>query len=67
LEPIELSADSELVSSLTQLRTRSRALIRDVSYAKRAQVIVVNNVIGTGIGMQAQVMNSRGEMNDARE
>jgi lambda family phage portal protein len=58
------SADSELVSSLTQLRTRSRALIRDVSYAKRAQVIVVNNVIGTGIGMQAQVMSSRGEMND---
>lgn len=53
------SADSELVSSLTKLRGRSRALIRDVSYAKRAQVIVVNNVIGCGIGMQAQVMTSR--------
>lgn len=62
--PSNSSADSELVSSLTQLRSRSRALIRDVSYAKRAQVIVVNNVIGTGIGMQAQVMNTRGELND---
>lgn len=56
------SADSELVSSLTLLRSRSRALVRDVSYAKRAQTIVVNNVIGTGIGMQAQVMNTRGEL-----
>lgn len=65
------SADSELVSSLTKLRSRSRALIRDVSYAKRAQVIVVNNVIGCGIGMQAQVMTSRDSpaerVNDAIE
>jgi len=58
------SADSELISSLTKLRGRSRALIRDVSYAKRAQVIVVNNVIGTGIGMQAQVMTSRDSLAD---
>lgn len=58
--PSNTSADSELVTSLTALRARSRALVRDVSYAKRAQVIVVNNVIGTGIGMQAQVMTSRG-------
>lgn len=62
--PSNSSADSELVSSLTNLRSRSRALIRDVSYAKRASVIVVNNVIGTGIGMQAQVMTSRGELAD---
>lgn len=53
------SADSELVTSLTQLRTRSRALVRDASYAKRARVCVVNNVIGSGIGMQAQVLSSR--------
>ncbi len=65
------SADSELVTSLTKLRSRSRALIRDVSYAKRAQVIVVNNVIGSGIGMQAQVMTTRDtpaeRVNDAIE
>lgn len=57
------SADSELVTSLTQLRTRSRALVRDASYAKRARVTVVNNVIGSGIGMQAQVRTSRDELN----
>jgi capsid protein len=52
------SADSELVSSLQTLRNRSRALVRDAAYAKRAKVIVQNNVIGSGIGMQAQVMSS---------
>lgn len=57
------SADSELVTSLTALRARSRQLIRDASFAKRARVIVVNNVIGTGIGMQAQVMTTRGVLN----
>lgn len=59
------SADSELVTSLTKLRARSRALIRDVAYAKRAQVLVVNNVIGAnGIGMQAQVMTSRDSLSE---
>lgn len=59
------SADQELVTSLTSLRTRSRQLVRDASYANRAKVVVVNNVIGTGIGMQAQVKTTRGEMNEA--
>lgn len=58
------SADNELVSSLQVVRSRSRALIRDASYAKRARVLVVNNVVGTGIGMQAQVMTSRDQLND---
>ena len=65
------SADSELISSLTNLRNRSRALVRDAAYAKRAKVIVQNNVIGSGIGMQAQVMSTRDELredvNDAIE
>lgn len=65
------SADSELTTSLRVLRNRSRALIRDNSYAKRACQIVVNNVIGSGIGMQGQVMSSRGgsfdRLNDAIE
>lgn len=56
------SADAELVTSLTTLRSRSRSLVRDVSYAKRAKLVVVNNVIGTGIGMQAQVITSRGDL-----
>jgi lambda family phage portal protein len=53
------SADIELVTSLTNLRSRSRQLVRDASYAKRARVTVVNNVIGSGIGMQAQVRTTR--------
>lgn len=57
------SADSELVNSLTTLRSRSRALVRDSSYAKRARVLVVNNVIGTGIGLQAQVKTTRDVLN----
>ena len=58
------SEDSELSSSLTTARNRSRALVRDAAYAKRAKVIVQNNVIGSGIGMQARVMTSRDELND---
>jgi len=65
------SADAELLSSLTTLRNRSRALVRDAAYAKRARVIVQNNVIGAGIGMQAQVMTTRDtlreDVNDAIE
>jgi lambda family phage portal protein len=60
--PSDTSADSELISSLRVLRARSRALVRDTSYAKRAKVVVINNVIGSGIGMQAQVMSSRGDL-----
>jgi len=58
------SADMELVTSLTALRSRARQLVRDASYAKRAQLIVVNNVIGSGIGMQAQVKNTRGDLHE---
>lgn len=61
----DTSADSELHTSLSPLRQRSRALIRDSGYAKRARTIVVNNVVGSGIGLQAQVMTARGELNEA--
>ena len=58
------SEDSELSSSLRTARNRSRELCRDAGYAKRAKVIVQNNVIGTGIGLQAKVETSRGELNE---
>src|SRR5690242_15905538 len=65
------SADSEVWSSLTNLRNRSRQLIRDNSYAKRAKSLVVNNVIGSGIGMEPQVLGVNGKLdsriNDAIE
>lgn len=58
--PSTSSEDAELASSLTNVRNMSRALVRDNPYAKRARRVVVNNVIGSGIGLQAQVVNSRG-------
>lgn len=53
------SADAESVQSLMQLRNRSRALCRDNAHAKRARAVVVNNVIGQGIGLQAAISSNR--------
>jgi lambda family phage portal protein len=59
----DTSADGELVTSLRNLRGRSRQLCRDASYAKRAKTLVVNNVVGwCGIGMQAQVKTNGGDL-----
>lgn len=58
------SADAELLGGLQKLRGRSRALVRDAAYAKRAKTIVVNNVIGGGIGLQAQVKYPRGKFDE---
>lgn len=58
------SADAELALSLDRMRARSRQMLRDSAYAKRAQAVVVNNVIGSGVGMQAQVGTTRGALND---
>ena len=57
------SADSELDSSLQKLRARSRQMIRDSAYAKRARLVVVNNVIGSGVGLQCQVATTRDGLN----
>lgn len=54
------SADSEIYTSLRPLRNRSRQLIRDNEYAKNSKRIVVNNVIGTGIGMESHVLQRDG-------
>ena len=57
------SADSELDTSLQKLRARSRQMVRDSAYAKRARLVVVNNVIGAGVGMQCQVGTTRDGLN----
>lgn len=62
--PQATSADSEIITSLRPLRSRSRQLLRDNEYALRAQRLVQNNVIGQGVGMQAQVVNARGKLQD---
>jgi len=57
------SADAELALSLERMRSRSRQMVRDSAYAKRAKLVVVNNVIGSGVGMQAQVGTTRDGLN----
>lgn len=57
------SEDTELASSLRVGRSRSRQLVRDSAYARRGKAIIVNNIVGAGIGLQAQVMTTRNELN----
>jgi lambda family phage portal protein len=67
------SADAEIKGSLKRLRNRSRQLVRDNDYARQAVRAVKNNVIGTGVRLQAQVRMQRGagrldqQVNDAIE
>lgn len=61
---LNTSADSEILTSLRALRARSRQMVRDNGHAKNAVRIVQNNVVGDGIGMQAQVVNSRGKLQE---
>lgn len=61
---LNTSADSEIIGSLRILRARSRELLRDNEYAKAAVRTIKNNVIGSGIGMQAQVKTAGGKLLD---
>jgi len=56
------SADSELITSLRVMRNRSRQLVRDNPYAKQAVRVIVNNVVGSGVGMQCQVSSGAGKL-----
>jgi len=60
------SADAEIGSSMIRLRNRARQLVRDSDYARQAVRAVRNNVVGTGIRMQAQVKMRRGGKPDQR-
>jgi lambda family phage portal protein len=62
--PLNTSGDAELVTSLRMLRARSRQVCRDNEHAKNALRIVANNIIGTGVGMQATVSTSTGKLRD---
>lgn len=59
---LNTSADSEIITSLRVLRARSRELLRDNEYAKATVRIIKNNVIGSGIGLQAQVKTAGGNL-----
>ena len=49
------SANSEVYASLQTLRNRSRDLLRNNDYARGMVRHLVDNVVYTGIGFQAQV------------
>lgn len=53
------SANGELYTSLRSLRNKSRALCRDVSHAKRARKLMMDNIIGDGVGLQGRIKTSR--------
>lgn len=57
------SADAEINGSLVLLRNRARQLVRDNDYARQAVRLIRNNVVGSGIKLQAQVPTSRGTTN----
>lgn len=58
------SEDLELVSSLRNMRARSRSLVRDAGFALSAKRAIVDNVIGTGVRMQPAVKTARGGYSD---
>ncbi len=62
---LQTSADSEILTSLRLLRARSRELVRDNEYAKQAVRIIKSNVIGTGVGLQAQIASASGKLQTA--
>lgn len=61
---LSTSPDAELYLGLRALRNRSRDLERNNEYAKGAFRLITNNVVGAGIGLQAQVPKRRGSALD---
>ena len=59
------SEDTELMTSLPLMRDRSRQMIRGNPHAANLQRIIEDNVVGTGIGMQCQIKNADGTLNQA--
>jgi lambda family phage portal protein len=60
----QASMDAEIRKSLKTLRNRSREMARNNPYARNALRSIANNVVGQGIGLQAQVHMRRGNRLD---
>jgi lambda family phage portal protein len=54
------SIDADLRAGLVRIRARCRDLVQNNDYAKAARREFVNNVVGTGIKIKAQVTQKRG-------
>ena len=62
----QASADAEIRTNLRRLRDRSREMVRNNPYARQAKRTTQINVIGTGIKLQSQVLQLRGNKRDNR-
>jgi len=62
----QTSADAEIRTSLRKLRDRSREMVRNNPYARQAKRTTQINVVGTGIKLQSQVLQLRGNKRDDR-
>ena len=60
------SADAEIKGSLRRLRDRSREMVRNNPYARQAKRTTQINVVGSGIKLQSQVLQLRGNKRDNR-
>lgn len=60
----QTSMDAEVRGAIGTLRNRSRDMVRNNPYAKNAMRAITNNVVGQGIGLQAQVKMRRGNRLD---
>ena len=60
------SADQEWSSSISTLRSRVHQLVRDNNYAAQAIRLSTNQIVGTGVRLQAQVKKVRGGKLDTR-
>lgn len=58
-----MSVDRELVGDLRRLRARGRELVRDTPYGRQFLRLLADNVVGSGILLQARIKNARGEFN----
>jgi lambda family phage portal protein len=61
------SADHELLADLRVLRDKSRQLVRDDAHAAAAVQVKLDNVVGTGINVQADVQEGPGVSQQAAE
>lgn len=60
------SLDEEIRRSLKRMRARSRDLAMNNDHAKNALRIIANNVVGTGVQLQAMVPMERGTKLDTK-
>tara|TARA_R100000084_G_scaffold25676_1_gene9160 strand:- start:470 stop:1903 length:1434 start_codon:yes stop_codon:yes gene_type:complete len=58
------SADAEIKGNLRRLRDRSREMVRNNPYARQAKRTTQINVVGSGIKLQSQVLQLRGNKRD---